>query len=232
LNQSGAGIERLAHDVVNFPLAADHVAERELRRTAAGWGDARVVREVGAREDRELYPVLQFEERHRAMLELLSDDAFSRKAESVAIELEGQSKVVYTDRDDADSWLHDSALLLLPTTTAARTPERVVKQLVEHCPSVKLARALKQETRYDGKYVLRTTTTELAAEEVAHAYKDLTWIERLWRELKDVVELRPIFRWRLRQNVKGHIFSCFLALHVAAFLRRKLGAGQPQTPLG
>jgi transposase len=90
-------------------------------------------------------------------------------------------------------------------------------------------RALKQETRYDGKYVLRTTT-QLAAEEVARAYKDLTWIERLWRELKDVVELRPIFHWRKKQNVKGHIFSCFLALHVAAFLRRKLAQANLKLP--
>jgi Transposase DDE domain len=89
--------------------------------------------------------------------------------------------------------------------------------------------ALKSEARYDGKYVLRTTT-ELPAEEVARAYKDLTWIERLWRELKDVVELRPIFHWRKKQNVKGHIFSCFLALHVAAFLRHKLARANLKLP--
>lgn len=90
-------------------------------------------------------------------------------------------------------------------------------------------RALKREARYDGKYVLRTTT-ELSAEEVARAYKDLTWIERLWRELKEVMELRPIFHWRKRQNVKGHIFSCFLALHVAAFLRHKLAQANLKLP--
>ncbi len=90
-------------------------------------------------------------------------------------------------------------------------------------------RALRQEARYDGKYVLRTTT-EMPAQEVARAYKDLAWIERLWRELKDVVELRPIFHWRKRHNVKGHIFSCFLALHVAAFLRRKLAQAHLKFP--
>lgn len=81
--------------------------------------------------------------------------------------------------------------------------------------------AVAREERYDGKYVLRTTT-KLPAEEVAGGYKQLTWIERLWRELKDVVEMRPIYHWRKRENVKGHIFSCFLALYLAALLRRKL----------
>lgn len=80
---------------------------------------------------------------------------------------------------------------------------------------------VKQEQRYDGKYVLRTNT-DLPAEEGAGAYKHLTWIERLWRDLKDIVELRPIFHWRERENVKGHIFVCFLSLYLAALLKRKL----------
>jgi hypothetical protein len=90
-------------------------------------------------------------------------------------------------------------------------------------------KAALREERYDGKYVLRTTTT-LSAVEVAEAYKQLTWIERLWRDLKDVVEIRPIFHWRKRDNVKGHIFACFLALHLAALLRRKLAAAEVTAP--
>ena len=54
------------------------------------------------------------------------------------------------------------------------------------------------------------------------AYKQLTWIERLWRELKDVMRLRPIFHHKKSDNVLGHIFACFLALYLAALLRRKL----------
>jgi hypothetical protein len=77
------------------------------------------------------------------------------------------------------------------------------------------------DARYDGKYVLRTTT-DLEAAEVAEAYKALTWIERLWRELKDVVRLRPIFHHLKKENVQGHIFACFLSLYLAALLRRKL----------
>lgn len=85
------------------------------------------------------------------------------------------------------------------------------------------AAAVKKEERYDGKYVLRTTT-DLPAAEVAEAYKQLSWIERLWRELKDVMEVRPIYHWKKRENVKGHIFVCFLALYLAALLKKKLAA--------
>lgn len=82
---------------------------------------------------------------------------------------------------------------------------------------------VRQDARYDGKYVLRTTT-ELPADEVALAYKQLTWIERLWRELKDVMRLRPVFHHLHRDNVKGHIFACFLALYLVALLKQRIAA--------
>lgn len=85
------------------------------------------------------------------------------------------------------------------------------------------------DARFDGKYVLRTTTS-LPADEVAQAYKQLSAIERLWRELKDVVEVRPVFHHWERDNVKGHIFVCFLALYVAAHLRHKLAAAGLKLP--
>ncbi len=82
---------------------------------------------------------------------------------------------------------------------------------------------VKGDEKYDGKYVLRTTT-DLPASEVAEAYKQLTWIERLWRELKEVMEVRPIYHHQKKDNVKGHIFASFLALYLSASLRRRLDA--------
>jgi len=88
---------------------------------------------------------------------------------------------------------------------------------------------VKDDERYDGKYVLRTTT-RLPAADVAHAYKELSGIERLWRELKDVVEIRPIYHHLIKNNVKGHIFSCFLALYMVASLKKKLKEQQLHIP--
>jgi hypothetical protein len=84
-----------------------------------------------------------------------------------------------------------------------------------------------EEARYDGKYVLRTTTA-LPAEEVALAYKNLLWIERLFRDLKSLLETRPIYHHWVKDNVKGHIFGCFLALYLVVVLRKKIAAlGRP-----
>jgi hypothetical protein len=81
------------------------------------------------------------------------------------------------------------------------------------------------DARYDGKYVLRTTT-KLPSAEVAEAYRHLTWIERLWRDLKSTMEVRPIYHHIKKDNVKGHIFACFLALHLAAALKQRLAQKQ------
>lgn len=83
------------------------------------------------------------------------------------------------------------------------------------------ARRVREEARYDGKYVLRTTTA-LPADEVALAYKNLLWIERLFRELKSLLETRPIYHHWVKDNVKGHIFGCFLALYLVVVLRKKI----------
>jgi Transposase DDE domain len=82
---------------------------------------------------------------------------------------------------------------------------------------------VEEDARYDGKYVLRTTT-ELPADEVALAYKNLLWIERLFRDLKSLLETRPIYHHWVKDNVKGHIFACFLALYLVVVLRKKIAA--------
>jgi transposase len=84
-------------------------------------------------------------------------------------------------------------------------------------------RQVREEERFDGKYVLRTTT-EMPAEEVALAYKNLLWIERLFRDLKDLLETRPIFHHLVTENVKGHIFGCYLALYLVVVMRKKIEA--------
>lgn len=86
---------------------------------------------------------------------------------------------------------------------------------------------VEEDARYDGKYVLRTTT-DLPADEVALAYKNLLWIERLFRDLKSLLETRPIYHHWVKDNVKGHIFACFLALYLVVVLRKKIAAlGRP-----
>ena len=52
--------------------------------------------------------------------------------------------------------------------------------------------AVKEDARFDGKFVL-TTDTELSAEEVAKTYKGLWRVERIFREEKSTLKVRPLF---------------------------------------
>ena len=79
---------------------------------------------------------------------------------------------------------------------------------------------LREEARYDGKYVLRTNTG-LSPEEVALAYKGLWQVERAFRELKSGLELRPVYHWSCRR-IRGHIMVCFLAFLLEVASDRKL----------
>ena len=79
---------------------------------------------------------------------------------------------------------------------------------------------IREEARYDGKWVVRTNT-DLPTDEVALAYKSLWQIEQAFRELKSGLEIRPVYL-RLEEHVRGHILVCFLALVMEATLRRLL----------
>jgi len=76
------------------------------------------------------------------------------------------------------------------------------------------------EARYDGKYVLRTNT-ELPAAEVAKTYKSLWRVERVFRETKSTLEVRPIFHHRDDTSI-GHIVAGFLALRLEMDLQKRL----------
>jgi transposase len=79
---------------------------------------------------------------------------------------------------------------------------------------------LKAEERFDGKFVL-LTSTQLSSEEVTKSYKSLWEVESVFRTLKDVLEIRPIFH-RKESHVKGHVFCSYLALCLLITLRKSL----------
>jgi len=79
---------------------------------------------------------------------------------------------------------------------------------------------VKYEARFDGKWVLKTNTA-LTAEQVALKYKELWQIERVFRDVKSLLETRPIFHQRDR-TIRGHVFCSFLALVLRKELDRRL----------
>ena len=69
---------------------------------------------------------------------------------------------------------------------------------------------IKQEARFDGKWVLRTNT-DLPAADVALKYKQLWMVEHVFRSTKSILETRPIWH-KCDETIRGHVFCSFLAL--------------------
>src|SRR5260370_12287079 len=87
---------------------------------------------------------------------------------------------------------------------------------------------LAPEKALEGKYVIQTEELDLSAVQAVEAYKDLSEIERSFRELKDLVEMRPIYH-RRPKRVRAHIFVAALAFLLARALQQKLKA--PKGPM-
>jgi transposase len=79
---------------------------------------------------------------------------------------------------------------------------------------------IQDEERFDGKWVLRTNT-ELKSEQVALKYKELWQVEHVFRDMKSILDTRPVFHKR-DETIRGHVFCSFLALVLRKELDRRL----------
>jgi transposase len=80
---------------------------------------------------------------------------------------------------------------------------------------------LGREKKIEGKYVIATGEKGLSVLDAVALYKELTDVESGFRQLKDVMALRPIYH-RVESRVKAHIFVAALALLVQRLLGRRL----------
>ncbi len=71
--------------------------------------------------------------------------------------------------------------------------------------------AAKAEEGLDGKYLLRSSDPKLSAEDIATGYKQLLEVERGWRDMKSIIDLRPVYH-RLEDRIRAHVLLCWLAL--------------------
>jgi transposase len=82
----------------------------------------------------------------------------------------------------------------------------------------------------------------MTAEDIALGYKQLLEVERGWRDMKQVIDLRPVYH-RREDRIRAHVLLCWLALLLARIaenacdrtwpeLRRELGKIQVGTFTG
>jgi len=79
---------------------------------------------------------------------------------------------------------------------------------------------IKEEVRYDGKWVL-TTSTGLSAREVALQYKQLWMVEQIFRTMKTILSTRPIYH-KCDETIRGHVFCSFLSLLLIKELQKRM----------
>jgi hypothetical protein len=148
------------------------------------------------------------------------------------VSVEGRRYVVCLNPEEAEKDRADREAILASLEGALKKgPKTLVgnrgykRFLSMERGSVSIDRAkVKEESRYDGKYVLRTNLA-LDAGEVAVKYKQLWRVERAFRTVKSVLDTRPIYH-KCDATIMGHVFASFLALVVMHELDARLaGAG-------
>jgi transposase len=88
------------------------------------------------------------------------------------------------------------------------------KRFLRRTPTGKLRidrAAVAREAKLDGKFLLRTSDESLTPADLAHGYKALYEVERGWRDVKHVIDMRPAYH-RREDRIEAHVQLCWLAL--------------------
>jgi len=86
--------------------------------------------------------------------------------------------------------------------------------------------AVKAEAKLDGKLLLRSSDPELSAADIALGYKQLWQVERGWRDMKQVLDLRPVYH-RREDRIRAHVVLCWLALLLVRVTENSCGDTWP-----
>jgi transposase len=87
---------------------------------------------------------------------------------------------------------------------------------------------IRSEAHYDGKYLLSTSDFGLSAEDVVLGYKQLSEIERVFRDMKHLIDIRPV-RHRLPDRIKAHVLLCWLGMLLIRIAEQETGQTWFQT---
>lgn len=78
---------------------------------------------------------------------------------------------------------------------------------------------LRDEEIYDGKWIIMTNEKNISSYMAGTYYKTLQNIERGFRDLKSLINIRPIYHFK-EERIKAHIFVCFLVLIIKWYIYR------------
>ncbi len=78
------------------------------------------------------------------------------------------------------------------------------------------------EELLDGKFLISTSDMTLSAEDVVAGYKQLSEVERVFRDMKNILDLRPVYH-RLEERIRAHVLLCWLAMVVVRYAENESG---------
>lgn len=79
---------------------------------------------------------------------------------------------------------------------------------------------IREDEKYDGKYIMKTSDDMMEAKNVALGYKQLVDIESAFRTLKQDLSIRPVYH-RLEKRIKAHVLLNWLALLLVRIMENK-----------
>ena len=83
------------------------------------------------------------------------------------------------------------------------------------------AEAIAEDSSCDGKFILVTDAADLSIGQVISSYKDLKHVEAAFDELKNFIEIRPVYHYN-EARVRAHVFICVLSYLLERVLELKL----------
>jgi len=86
---------------------------------------------------------------------------------------------------------------------------------------------LHAEIAREGKYILKTDDPSITAVEAVACYKELNTVEQGFRDLKDVIDMRPVYH-KTDERIEAHIFVASLALFLKQTLQYQLACKLPE----
>jgi hypothetical protein len=81
---------------------------------------------------------------------------------------------------------------------------------------------IKTEELVDGKFLVSSSDDTLSAEDIVLGYKALWRVERAFRDLKHVLDIRPVYH-RLSDRIRAHVLLCWLALLLVRVAENETG---------
>jgi transposase len=83
--------------------------------------------------------------------------------------------------------------------------------------------AIREEEKFDRKYVIRTSDDTLSLEDVVLGYKQLLQVENAFRTLKSTLKIHPMYH-RIERRIRAHIIINWLALLLVRLIENETGA--------